>query len=80
MTFVVALLDAGGLPAHQVAGFWTVLGCAAVVGCIARGPLLARGGRGLALLLILAAVAAAIPIADASARDGRRWPHRRVGS
>jgi predicted MFS family arabinose efflux permease len=62
-TFIVALLQAGLTPG-VTALFWLVLGAAAIVASFACGPLLgrARGGRGLAGLLAVVAVGAAVPV------------------
>ena len=62
-TFIVALLQPRLGPA-VVAVFWVVLGLAAAGSAVAWGPLLGRfrGGRGLAVLLGMTAVGAAVPV------------------
>ena len=63
-TFIVALLQPR-LGSGVVAVFWVVLGLAAAGSAVAWGPQLGRfrGGRGLALLLAMTAVGAAVPVA-----------------
>jgi predicted MFS family arabinose efflux permease len=62
-TFIVALLQPRLGPA-VVAVFWVVLGLAAAISAVTWGPLLGRfrGGRGLAVLLGMTAVGAAVPV------------------
>ncbi len=62
-TFVVALLQPRLGPA-MIAVFWVVLGLTGASACFFWGPLLgrAKGGRGLALLLALTALGAAVPV------------------
>jgi predicted MFS family arabinose efflux permease len=62
-TFIVALLQPA-LGTGVVAAFWVVLGLIGAASTICWGPLLSRfrGGRGLALLLTMNAVGAAIPV------------------
>lgn len=63
MTFVVAVLRSE-LDAAQIAVFWMLLGAASIGASFWWGPVLgrARGGRGLAVLLAVVAVGAAVPL------------------
>jgi len=63
MTFVVAVLRTE-LDATQIAMFWMLLGAASIGASFWWGPLQgrARGGRGLAVLLSVIAVGAALPL------------------
>ena len=68
MTFVVAFLRDGGTGAAQVSFFWLVLGASTFLSAFVWGRLLerARGGRALALLLLIVAVGAALPLVSSS--------------
>jgi predicted MFS family arabinose efflux permease len=64
MTFIVAFLTGRGARTGEISVFWMVLGAAAVGGGFAWPPLIARlrGGRGLAVILTVVAVGAALPL------------------
>ena len=69
MTFVVALLVQVGIPPPGVAAFWVLLGLAGTVSWLVWARLLrrARGGSAAAVLLVLLAIATALPALT-------RWP------
>lgn len=64
MTFIVALLRGDGATDQQVAVFWVVLGLAAVAGGFAWAPVVERlqGGRAPALLMVVVALGAGLPL------------------
>lgn len=64
MTFVIALLEAGGGTATAVTIFWTALGIAAVAAGFGWSRILAalNPGTGLALVLAILTVGAAVPV------------------
>lgn len=64
MTYSVALLVGRGAGTGVVSGFWTVLGMAAVLAPAVWGRPVARweGGRALAVLLLIVAAGAALPV------------------
>jgi predicted MFS family arabinose efflux permease len=67
MTFIVAFLTGHGASAGEISVFWVVLGVAAVGGGFAWPPVIARlpGGRGLAVVLLVVAAGAALPLVSA---------------
>ncbi len=68
MTFIIALLRSEGIGERGVGVFWAVLGLAAIGAPALWGPVLERlrSGRGLALVLLVVAIGAALPIANPS--------------
>lgn len=64
MTFIGAYLEAGGAGAGEISVFWSLLGAAAIAGGFAWGPMLGRlrGGRALAVLLVVLTLGAALPL------------------
>lgn len=67
MTFIVALLRGDGVTDQQVAVFWVVLGLAAVGGGFAWAPVIERlpGGQAPALLMLVVALGAGLPLLGA---------------
>jgi predicted MFS family arabinose efflux permease len=65
MTFIVAYLRAEGAGAGTVTAFWALLGAAATLAGFLWSPLLARlrAGRGIALILGVLVLGAALPLA-----------------
>ena len=72
MTFIVAFLAGEGAGAADIATFWVVLGLAGVVGGFAWGPLLGRlrGGHGVALVTVVLAAGAGLPLLSRSTPVG----------
>lgn len=72
MTFIIAFLQSEGARTAQVSVFWAVLGAAGVVAGFAWGPVLGRlrGGRGMAVVMIVLAAGAALPLVSASPSAG----------
>jgi predicted MFS family arabinose efflux permease len=68
MTFIIALLRGEGIDPGSAGLFWAVLGLAAMGSPALWGPVLERlrGGRGLALVLLVVAGGAALPITNPS--------------
>lgn len=64
MTFIVAYLKQGGAGGAEVTWFWVVLGATSIAATYLWGPVLGRlrGGRGPALVLLVVAVGAAVPL------------------
>jgi len=72
MTFIVALLRDGGFSQNSVAVFWAVLGTAAAVGPSLWRRVIDRlsGARGLALVMAVLAVGAALPVVSLTLAAG----------
>lgn len=68
MTFIIALLRSQGTDSRTVGVFWAVLGLAAIGSSALWGPVLERlrDGRGLAMVLLVVAIGAALPITSPS--------------
>jgi predicted MFS family arabinose efflux permease len=68
MTFIVAFLTGHGASAAEISVFWVVLGLAAVGGGFAWPPVIARlrGGRSLAVILLVVTAGAVLPLASGS--------------
>lgn len=64
MTFIVAYLKHGGAGGPEVTWFWVVLGATSIAATYFWGPILGRlrGGRGPALVLLVVAIGAAVPL------------------
>ena len=69
MTFIVAFLTGHGASGTEISVFWVVLGLAAVGGGFAWPPVIARlpGGRAMAVVLLVVAAGAALPLVSGSA-------------
>lgn len=69
MTFIVAFLEAGGAGSGEVSAFWSLLGAMAIAGGFLWGPMLGRlrGGRGLAVLLVVVTTGALLPLLSTGA-------------
>ena len=69
MTFIAAFLKSGGASSAEISAFWALLGAAAVGGGFLWGPMLGklRGGRGLAVLLVVVTVGAVLPLLSTGA-------------
>ncbi len=69
MTFIAAFLESGGAGAAEISAFWALLGAAAIGGGFLWGPMLGklRGGRGLAVLLVVVTVGAVLPLLSTGA-------------
>ncbi len=72
MTFIVAFLAGEGAGAADIATFWVALGVAGIVGGFAWGPVLGRlrAGRGVALVTVVLAAGAGLPLLSRSTPVG----------
>jgi predicted MFS family arabinose efflux permease len=64
-TFIIAQLRiSSGFTSREISLFWACLGCAAIVGVFAWGPILSRlrGGRGAAAVILAVALGALLPL------------------
>jgi predicted MFS family arabinose efflux permease len=64
-TFIIAQLrTSSGFSSWEISLFWACLGCAAIAGVFAWGPILARlrGGRGAAAVILVVTLGALLPL------------------
>ena len=64
MTFIGAYLESRGASCGEVSAFWSLLGASAIAGGFLWGPMLGRlrGGRALAVLLVVLTAGAGLPL------------------